>query len=170
MEYYVEYRYDNDIKENFLQNEIALKFKRVKWKFDDNFYIIEYDESKPYCGYFSDEFILVLFIEDSPIHSHPNNLVLYNLKKEIFKIIQAPKPLHYKGNNLLPISSIGKVKIIDNVKHLLVVISTGGYDMGFSEFRYLNLETFEYHPTYYEVQELFGQYSKTPTRWEEYGR
>jgi len=151
MEYNVEYRYDNDIKENFLQNKVALKFKKVEWKFDDNFYRLEYDEAKPYCGYFSDEYILVLFIEDSLVHPHPNNLLMYNLKKEIIKIIPPPTPINW--DKVSPIHGIGEIKKIDGENYISVGISTDNYFLkekgviGFIEVRWLNLKTFEYHPT-----------------------
>lgn len=173
MKFNIKYLYPEDVKEYELEKEDGIIENPIElsWLYNSLRYSFEWtEEERPYRVLLSNEFILILFYKDSSIHPQPNNLILYNLKKEIIKIIETPKPLQFKGNNQLPISSIGNVRIIDNVKHLLVVISVGIYDIGFSEFRYLNLETFEYHSTYYEIQELFGQYSKTPTRWEEYGR
>ncbi|WP_027383054.1 hypothetical protein [Epilithonimonas caeni] len=173
MKFYIKSLYPEDEKKNRLERENGIIEDPIELSWFDDFqkYCLEWSEQeRPSKIFLSDKFILVLFYKDSNTCPYPNNLVRYNLKKEVIGIIQTPKPLQYKGNNLLLISSIGKVKIIDNVEHLSVVISTGDYDMGFSEFRYLNLETFEYHPTYYEIQELFGQYSKTPTRWEYFGR
>jgi hypothetical protein len=194
MEYKIDYRYEEDNIGDIVSNKKVEKPKKIMWTFEDQTHLIEsrlefgttrsengemkvivineiYDLIK--SAYLFDNCLLLLYSDNSKYNNvfpAPDNLILYNLKKEIIKTIETPKPLQYKENNLLTINSLGEVKIIDNVKHLLVIISTGDHDSGFSEFRYLNLETFEYNSSYYEIQETFGQYSKTPTRCEEFGR
>ena len=66
-------------------------------------------------------------------------------------MIPPPKPINWDKTS--PIYSIGDVKEIDGEKHIAVYIDTDNYFskekgvMGFVEVRWLNLKTFEYHPT-----------------------
>lgn len=145
MKYLVEFRYDDDKKEHTICNETALKFKEVKWEYEEKHYNFIYDDAKPYTGFFGDDFILILYLEDSLNFPSPNNLVLYNLKKEIIKVIPPPAP---KQGGSMPITSMGSTEIIDGVKHISVRIDNIGNSWtGNVEIHYLNSETFEYHPT-----------------------
>lgn len=154
MQYTVEYRYDNDEKKHIICNESALKFKKVKWEYEGKHYNFIYNDTKPYVGFFGNNFILILYLEDSPHFPPPENLVLYNLKKEVIKVIPPPIPIHWK--QLSSIFSIGEERIIDGRKYIEVWIGTGHpQDYAQVELRYLDLETFEYHPTENRYNEIF---------------
>lgn len=108
--------------------------------------------------YLMDDSLLVLYaenIEYNNIFPPPNNLVLYNLKKEVIKVI--PPPVSKRGGNM-PITSMGNTKMIDGVKYISVRIDDIGNSWtGNVEIHYLNSETFEYHPT---VIETFFEYGR----------
>lgn len=70
-------------------------FKNVKWTFLDTLYEVNrYSPDLSRYTYVNQSNLLVLYDNEprySPNHPHPNNLVLYNLKKEVVKIIAPPK-------------------------------------------------------------------------------
>ena len=125
----------------------------VKWGYDNKDYefIRNNDDDLIIDIFVSQEFILVCYSKESKNHTSPNNLIMYNLKKEIIRVIPPPKPINWDKTS--PIYSIGDVKVIDGEKHIAVYIDTDNYFskekgvIGFVEIRWLNLETFDYHPT-----------------------
>ena len=160
------------IKEGLISHPYYLRwyFENTKYEFISNYenFIIDV--------YTSQEFLIVCYSEDSKIYPHPNNLVVYNLKKEVIKIIEPLKPINefYKE---LPFTSLNDKEyinqqyqetIINGEKYISVGISKNDMDFGYAEFRYLNLRTFEFHPTYYDILKTRGD--RGPMSYEKYGR
>ena len=119
----------------------------VKWSYEGiDYEFVRNDKDFISFIFVSQEFILVNYYKDSVAFPAPYNLVLYNLKKQMLKTIPPPKPINVKGD--LVFSGIGEEKILINgVEYLKIAL---GYDSVLEhirEFRYLNLETFEFHPT-----------------------
>lgn len=147
------------------------KFTFIKWSYEnENYKILRNDKNFAEYSFVSQNFIIVLYNwkeKCSPTFHYPNNLVVYNLKKEIIKIIEPPKPKieRYKD---LPFTQFWLFENIDNIKHLGIVV--GEWDdeeVTHSEIRYLNLETLEFHPTIYEIRDTFGR--NKPVKYVKYG-
>lgn len=128
----------------------------VNWSFENSHYeFLKNDEDIITTIYVSQEFILVCYSEDSLHYPSPNNLFLYNLKKEVIKVIPPPAPK--RGGNM-PITSMGKTKMIEGVNHISVRIDDIGNSWtGNVEIHYLNSETFEYDPTFIETFFEYGR-------------
>lgn len=121
----------------------------VKWNYEGTDYEIVGGEDNFISNIFlSQEFIIVCY---SKIHPFPNNTIIYNFRKEIIKIIPPPIPINW--DKISPIYSIGESKEINGEQYIAVYIDTDNYFskekdvIGFVEVRWLNLKTFEYHPT-----------------------
>jgi len=143
--------------------------KRIEWDFEGTPYYLEWNKTdKPLYILLEDTFLLALFSSKNPIHPHPNNLVLYNLKKEVVKIIAPPKA---KGSKCeLPIIGISDIKVINEEHFIPVHIASGdSAEEFYQETHFLDLVNFEFHSTYYDVMQTFGR-SNVPTRYEKYGR
>jgi len=86
---------------------------------------------------------------------------MYNLKKEIIRVIPPPKPINW--DKISPIYSIGEIKEIDGENYIATFIDTDNYFSkekgvkGFIEIRWLNLKTFEYHPTEHSFIKDYGR-------------
>lgn len=154
MKFYIKSLYPEDEKKNGFEKENGIIEDPIELSWSDNIhkYNFEWSENeRPAKIFLSSEYILILFYKNSTIHPHPNNLVIYNLKKEIVKIILPPKPINW--NKISPIYSIGDIKEIDGENFLATYIDTDNdfskekEVIGFIEIRWLNLKTFEYHPT-----------------------
>lgn len=156
---YFDTRYDTDLyNKNYplrVTHGTILRPLYVIWNFRGrNFEILRNNEDFIISMNVSQEFILVCYSEDSLNFPAPNNLVLYNLKKEIIKVIPPPVPINWQHPS--SIYSIGEEKIIDGRKYIDVWIGFGDPQYYAQvELRYLDLETFEYHPTEYKYNEIF---------------
>lgn len=124
----------------------------VQWNYKDiDYEIISNEDDFISKIFLSQEFIIACYSKKSKIHTFPNNVIMYNLKKEIIKVILPPKPLNW--DKISPIYSIGEVKEIDGENYIATYVDTDNYFskekgvIGFIEIRWLNLKTFEYHPT-----------------------
>lgn len=134
----------------------------IKWIKQDVDYEIISNEIDFISSVFAfQDFIVVCYSKDSKDHGFPNNLVIYNLKKEIIKIIHPPIPINW--NKISPIYSIGEIKEIETEQYISVYIDTDNYFskekgvIGFVEIRWLNLKTFEYHPTEHTLIKDYGR-------------
>ncbi|WPO82963.1 hypothetical protein SD427_01080 [Chryseobacterium sp. JJR-5R] len=154
MKFYIKSLYPEDEKKNGFEKENGIIEDPIElsWSVNIHKYSFEWSEKeRPAKIFLSPEYILILFYKNSIIHPHPNNLVMYNLKKEIVRIVLPPKPINW--NKISPIYSIGEIKEIDGENFLATYIDTDNDFskekgvMGFIEIRWLNLKTFEYHPT-----------------------
>ena len=145
-------------------------------------------------AYLFDDKILILYHPDikfNNCHSHPYNLVLYNLKKEVVKVIENPmlkkveeqkaidktnekpptlwqkiwgiKPpkKHYF---VYPMSRLFEITEIKGKKYIPVSLDINPEDC---YIYYLDLETFEFHPKYYDYRH---DPELAPYVHEEYGR
>lgn len=68
----------------------------LKWNYDDIDYEIVCSEDNFISNIFlSQEFIIVCYSKKSKIHTFPNNVIMYNLRKEVIKTIPPPKPINW---------------------------------------------------------------------------
>jgi len=182
-----------DSKKYSIHSHIEYKTERVgfnKWirKSINNYHdLIRY-------AYLLHENILVLYSainELNRLYPPPNNLILYNLKKEVVKVIENPtikkveeqrakdiasaKPLTFwdklfgnkpieKEYYVSPFLSIWGIKEIEGRKYIQVNLEEIPSYTWYTY--YLDAETFEFHPKYYDYNEDDGRYSKCI----EYGR
>lgn len=179
MKYKVIYRYESDNIGNIIEEGLIECPLEIRWFCGANEYKLESKirftsildsegGSKViainsefdfiYKVYLSNKNLLVLYsndLKDNKIFPPPNNLVLYNLEKEVMKIIPTPK----STNGLkMPITSMGSIKMIDGIKHISVRIDNTYFDgYGDVEIHYLNTNTFEYHPTFIEKHKEYGR-------------
>jgi hypothetical protein len=172
--FYIDYIWDyyNETKPVKIYEGIIDKFKTITWNYEGkNSKILNKDPDFTQYTFVSQNYIIVLYdesIEYSKTFHHPNNLVIYNLKKEIIRIIKPPKPIIYKYKDL-PFTQFYGIEIVDSVKHLAVFVGEwNDEEVTHSEIRYLNLVTFEFHPTYYDIWDSFGR--NKPTKLEKFGR
>ena len=134
----------------------------VKWNYEDTDYEIIGNEDDFISNVFLfQEFIIVCYSKKSKVHAFPNNVVVYNFRKEIIKIVLPPKPINW--NKISPIYSIGEIKEINGENYLATYIDTDNDFskekgvIGFIEIRWLNLKTFEYHPTEHSFIKDYGR-------------
>lgn len=134
----------------------------IKWKMQESDYEIVSNQVNFISRIFAfQDFIMVCYSKNSKDHSFPNNLVIYNLKKEVIRILPPPIPINW--DKISPVYSIGEIKEIDGEKYIAVYIDTDNYFsreqgvIGFIEIRWLNLNTFEYHPTEHTLMKDYGR-------------
>ncbi len=164
MKFYIKSLYPEDEKKNGLERESGIIEDPIELAWSDNiqkYNFVWTEEDRPAKVFLSDKFILILFYKDSPNSFHPNNLIIFNLKKEIIKVIPPPKPINW--DKISPIYSIGEVKEIDGENYIATYVDTDNYFskekgvIGFVEIRWLNLKTFEYHPTEHSLIKDYGR-------------
>ncbi len=139
--------YENNNKPPIIEEGTVFHPQSVKWIYENNTYeFVRNDKDVILNIYVSQKFILVYYDDSSTTFPAPYNLVLYNLKKQMLKTITSPQSINVEGS--LPYIGVsGEKLMIDGVEHMKIAL---GYDSGperIREFRYLNLETFEFHPT-----------------------
>ena len=132
----------------------------VKWEFENNtFEFLRKDPDFITHIYVSQQFILVLYAEEekySKTHHYPYNLVLYNLKKEVIKVIPPPKPKEVAPG--MAVTGLGDISVIEDKKYIRVYMEWGNInDTGYQETHYLDMESFEFHPSKYEVLRTRGK-------------
>lgn len=153
--------WDNDNKPLQLSEGSILHLLFVKWSYGDNDYEFTKEKDNSIVSvYVNQKFVLVYYYKDSDPFSYKNNLVLYNLKKEIINTVKAPKlkseeTKRYNRNS--KVSGIGDVIEYEDRKYIEVIIEPDfpeEYDKGeyYYEIQLLDLQTFEYHPTFVKPQ------------------
>ena len=154
MEYKVIYRdeYYNQHYPKIVCNTNILHPLEISWHYENKIFSL-FSSPEDYIGnaYVSDNFLLVRYTDRSSSLHFANNLIVYNLNKEIIHIIPSPKPKKWSNSN--SIYSLGDKKIIEGKEHIAVSIFKADYSdnrSGQEEIHYLNLENFEYHPSYFE--------------------
>ncbi|SEW41741.1 hypothetical protein SAMN05421841_2864 [Chryseobacterium wanjuense] len=154
MEYKVIYRdeYYNQHYPKIVSNVNILHPLEISWHYENKIFSL-LSSSDDYIGnaYVSDNFLIIRYTENSNTLHFANNLIVYNLNKEIIHIIPPPKPKKWSKSN--SIYSLGDKKIIEGKEHIAVSIFKADYNdnhSGQEEIHYLNLENLEYHPSYFE--------------------
>lgn len=145
---------------------LVRSFMYIRWYYKEKMYEFsrEDNDERIFLIHVFQEYIIVCYPTEKKFNKSfpsPNNLVLYNLQKEVIQIIPPPKPIS-NWKRYSPNENLGGIKIIDGVKHIQVTIH--GYDVPHKpsleyimEFRFLNLETFQYHPTEHWLLEYYGR-------------
>jgi hypothetical protein len=153
--------WDNKNKSLKIEEGIVKDASQIHWDFEcKKYFINRRDPDFTQYTFISQNYIIVLYDESeeySPSFHHPQNLIVYNIKKEIIKIIKPPEPIIRKFKEL-PFTQFGHIETFNKVQYLeLYVGEWNDEEVTHSEIRYLNLETFDFHPTNYEIRDTFGR-------------
>ena len=154
--------WDNNNKPLTITEGVISGLLYVKWNYEGIDHELIHDKDNNISSlYISQKFIIVCYSSKSINNTFPNNLVMYNLKKEIIKRIPPPVPINW--DRISPVHGMGEIEELDGEKYLSVGILTDNYFindgnlMGLIEIRWLNLNTFEYHPTKNDLIKDFGR-------------
>lgn len=180
MKFEIEYRYTSYENITPLETGIISRPKKIHWIYEGKSYSIESKlETKTILGnnggtvsviangiydyireaYLSTNFIILLYsdsIKYNKIYPHPNNIVIYNLKKEIIKIITKPELINkFPNGEQGTMYSIKEPIEFESSIYIPVYIGYSIRDFkNYIETRYLNVETWVFHPTKNEYMEI----------------
>lgn len=161
MKYNIVYQneYDNKHYPKIVSNTNVLHPLEICWH-HENKALNLLSSPEAYIGnaYVSDTFLLIRYANNSNSPHFANNLIVYNLDKKIARIIPPPKPKNWSTSD--SIYSLGEKKIFDGKEYIAVSIFKSDYNdnrSGLEEIHYLNLENFEYHPSYFESNYDYGR-------------
>jgi len=154
MEYKITYQdeYYNQHYPKIVCNVNILHPLEISWQHENKVFSL-LSSPEDYIGnaYLANNFLLVRYTDRSVSPHFASNLIVYNLNKEIIHIIPPPKPKKWENSN--SVYSLGNKKNIDGQEYIAVSIFKADYNdnrSGQEEIHYLNLENFEYHPSYFE--------------------
>lgn len=147
---------------NLAENDLQFTFvEKVTWKSNGKSY--QLSNFLWYFPLFMQNKIVCIEHKDFMQSPHPNNLIVYNDDKSIYKTISVPPFINEQTirESIRPKSEPGKfevlelIKLIDGKQHLIVLISTETHHAKWGlcpllEKRALDIETWQWHPTWSE--------------------
>jgi hypothetical protein len=156
MNYQVECRNKNC--ESEINKNLFDKPQKIKWIKDGiDYELLSTEQNYIRDVYLQDDYLIVLYFGDSINFPHPQNLVVYNLNKEIIKIINTPKLKSIEARRFTGkeerrfIEAItGYVVDYEDKKYIKIAVGPNVPVEHYFEFQLLNLKTFEFHPSYSE--------------------
>lgn len=146
-------KYDTDIynKIHPLQVETGCIIKPlyIQWKYEGNDYSFSAHGDQPVASiYLCQDFILVQYARNEKL---PEHLFLYNLRKEVIKLIKTPELISRETRKYAAkgcIEALGNTIYYGGKKYLKVSIGPSISEEHYFEQQLLDLTTFSFHPTF----------------------